>query len=340
LLSRLGARGWVSLLAFTLVGASAFAVAQQKPDVKGSTDHPLISRIDGARIAGYDQKEFDEYRLITGPFTGYRDGKLAGNLEDAIEERNSIRLEGKVTRLTYELPANRSTLEVVRSFQTALTKAGFKILYQCANRECAGSDPGGTGTSVWLSNFSYLLLGRGGFRGDAVVDDRRYLAAHLSRPEGDVHVSVFAIGLDEPLARVDLVEASKSESLVRVTAGSLAKDIAKLGSVAVYDIFFDTNAAELKPESRPALSAIAELLKADNKLRLIVVGHTDSVGTLDRNMDLSLRRAQAVVASLVSQHGVERDRLDARGVGPLAPVAPNDTEQNRSKNRRVQLLPQ
>jgi outer membrane protein OmpA-like peptidoglycan-associated protein len=108
--------------------------------------------------------------------------------------------------------------------------------------------------------------------------------------------------------------------------------------VALYGIYFDNDRADVKPESRPTLSEIATLLKQNGKLELIVVGHTDNNGTLDHNLDLSLRRAQAVLAALVSDFGVARNRLDARGVGFLSPVAPNTTEENRAKNRRVQLL--
>jgi OOP family OmpA-OmpF porin len=80
------------------------------------------------------------------------------------------------------------------------------------------------------------------------------------------------------------------------------------------------------------------LLKQNAKLSLIVVGHTDDNGTLEHNMDLSLRRSQAVVAALVSEFGIDRTRLDARGVGFLSPVAPNSTEDGRARNRLVQLV--
>jgi outer membrane protein OmpA-like peptidoglycan-associated protein len=69
-----------------------------------------------------------------------------------------------------------------------------------------------------------------------------------------------------------------------------------------------------------------------------VVGHTDNQGTLAYNLDLSKRRAAAVVKALVRQHGIAAGRLEGHGVGFLAPVAPNDSEPNRAKNRRVELV--
>jgi OOP family OmpA-OmpF porin len=89
-----------------------------------------------------------------------------------------------------------------------------------------------------------------------------------------------------------------------------------------------------------AIKAIAELLAAQAALKIFVVGHTDNVGTLASNLTLSRQRAEAVVAALVANHGVAPSRLVADGVGPLAPVAPNDSEEGRQKNRRVEIVAQ
>jgi outer membrane protein OmpA-like peptidoglycan-associated protein len=324
-------------------GPTTAAFAQSGTDVKGSRDHPMISRIEGSTITTFNQKEFDEYRLVRGPVSGYgTDGRRWENLEDALTDDNSVPLEGKVWRLTYKVPENRSTLEIVRSFQAELTKAGFKTLYQCKNEECGGPEPKGVGYSkdAHAGAISELLMKEAGFRiyGD-ISDDQRFLSAHLPRAEGDLYVSVLALMLRVPHVRLDVVEVKPmTSSLVAVNAATMASDIATKGSVALYGILFDHDRAEVKPESRPTLSEISTLLKQNQKLALIVVGHTDNNGNLEYNLDLSLRRAWAVVAALTSQFGVSANRLDARGVGFLAPVAPNTTEEGRAKNRRVQLL--
>ncbi|KPK72611.1 hypothetical protein AMJ87_04285 [candidate division WOR_3 bacterium SM23_60] len=123
-------------------------------------------------------------------------------------------------------------------------------------------------------------------------------------------------------------------------AKSMAQDISATGKVAVYGIYFDFNKADVKAESAPTLKEIAALLKQNSKLNLNVVGHTDNVGSLPANMDLSQRRAEAVVQALVSKHGVDAKRLKAHGVGPLCPVASNKAEEGRAKNRRVELVEQ
>ncbi len=135
-----------------------------------------------------------------------------------------------------------------------------------------------------------------------------------------------------------IVEKKAMEQYIVADAAAFSGDLKSTGHVAVYGIFFDTNKSEVKPDSKPALEEIGKLMKKDPGLKLKVVGHTDMTGSLDANMRLSQARGEAVVQALVSQHGVAASRLKGHGVGPLAPVASNDTEEGRGKNRRVELV--
>ena len=123
-------------------------------------------------------------------------------------------------------------------------------------------------------------------------------------------------------------------------AAALSSGLAKNGHMVVDGILFDTAKADLKPESKTALEQISKMLTLDPKMKVYVVGHTDNVGGLASNMDLSKRRSAAVVLALTSQFGVAADRLAPYGDGPYAPVASNDTEDGRSLNRRVELVKQ
>ncbi len=89
----------------------------------------------------------------------------------------------------------------------------------------------------------------------------------------------------------------------------------------MHGIYFDTGKAVVKAESGPALVEIERLLGKDPDMKIFVVGHTDSVGDFGYNLDLSRRRAAAVVEVLVSQHSVNRSRLEPHGVGPLVPAS-------------------
>jgi len=304
---------------FTIITASR-VFAQN--DVAGSKDHPLISRFSGSVIKNYDVKEFDEYVLPLGK----------------LEERKLIKsqkLEGKVTQIVYGAPKDRSILEIHRNYELALKKAGFEILFTGAGTEL------GEG---WLDVVQGPKFPRASFGLKGEKEFHRYLSGKLSRPEGYVYVAIYissAWDPEQPAIRLDVIEVKPMETgLVEVNAEAMAKDIEITGHSSIYGIYFDTGKAEVNPKSEAALVEIAKLLGLDPKLNLYVVGHTDNVGTLASNMNLSKLRAEAVVKVLISKYRIAVDRLTAAGVGPLSPVVANKIEEGRAKNRRVELVKQ
>jgi outer membrane protein OmpA-like peptidoglycan-associated protein len=139
---------------------------------------------------------------------------------------------------------------------------------------------------------------------------------------------------------VDSVQEIALTQDVVATAAELGDGLNSNGHAVVPGILFDTGKAQVKDESRPALAEVAKLLNGDAALKLYVVGHTDNVGTAASNIDLSKRRAAAVIAMLVSQYHVAASRLDSFGAGPFAPVATNSTDAGRAQNRRVEIVKQ
>jgi len=135
-----------------------------------------------------------------------------------------------------------------------------------------------------------------------------------------------------------VVEKTVMEQEVVADPKAMAEDISSTGHVAVYGIYFDHDSYQIKAESDQSLNAIAAMLKANGSLSVYIVGHTDMTGELEYNMNLSHNRAKAVADTLVKQHGIAADRLDAKGVGPLCPVSTNRTEEGKKLNRRVDLV--
>jgi outer membrane protein OmpA-like peptidoglycan-associated protein len=256
------------------------------------------------------------------------------------------------------MPEGRSPLEVMRNYEVELKKAGFTTLFS-GTQEALG-EKGNTA----FADARYRDLAVPSFSGTnfsmLASEDDRYLAAKLARPEGDIHVALYATAIGEGwgkflysdppnksktaadgqvVAQLDIIEAKAMQTnMVTVSAGEMATGIATTGSVALYGILFDFNSAVVKPESMPTLEEIAKLLKSDANLRLLVVGHTDNVGTFEFNEDLSQRRAASVVQMLTSKFTVGAKRLTPFGVSFASPVASNKTEEGRAKNRRVQLV--
>ncbi|MEO7315349.1 MAG: OmpA family protein [Ginsengibacter sp.] len=106
--------------------------------------------------------------------------------------------------------------------------------------------------------------------------------------------------------------------------------------VVLKNVFFGTNETALKPESIVELDQVVSLLKDNPAVKILITGHTDNVGKQEDNLKLSTGRALSVVNYLVSK-GVSKDRLAHKGFGASKPIASNDTEEGRAKNRRTEL---
>ncbi len=104
------------------------------------------------------------------------------------------------------------------------------------------------------------------------------------------------------------------------------------------NILFDFDKSDIKAESYPILDEVMDYLDDHTDIKVEIQGHTDSIGTAAYNMGLSNRRAASVKKYLVDK-GIETTRLEPMGFGLTRPVAPNDSEENRAKNRRVEFKP-
>jgi len=174
--------------------------------------------------------------------------------------------------------------------------------------------------------------------GKILGGDERRVAAEI-RKEGaltGVYVEAFNDGRDYSLT---IVESQKMKQEVVADAKAMQNDLADTGKTIVYGIFFDTALATIKPESEPALVEMVKLLNGSPALKVYVVGHTDNVGRLESNLKLSSDRAASVVKAITAR-GVAASRLKSAGVGPYSPVASNDTDGGKAKNRRVEFVKQ
>ena len=324
-----------SCLGFLLVFLMSFFPVSPASgaDIKGGKDSPLLRRYEGSFIVQYEAKEYDVTVIPLGK-TEYRGDRYVFTASE--------KAEGRTARLLYVAPAGRSALEVFRNYEGELKEKGYEILFSGSKDELGPYD-----------SFAETLYGRDRqypIPGDERTKNQQFLSARLVRTEGNVYVTVCAFennfwGSETKMekgrtyCRVDMVETKPMETkMVTVTSEEMARGLESSGKIALYGIYFDTDKADVKPESKAALEEMAKLLKTFPDLRVLVVGHTDSTGDREYNMGLSRRRAEAVVKSLRESYGIAASRLVPAGVGMLAPVASNRTEEGRAKNRRVELV--
>ncbi len=300
------------LLFGSLVLASSASAGR---DVPGGRDHPELGRIPGSVLTGFEHKQYGTLRLPL---------KIEG-----IRVSRSLQPSGEVWRLQYRLPKKMGPDGAYAVYLDNLKEKGFELLYQCEDEDTMFYTTLRRRLKYqWGSNIMtvYCLVAKGTLRGREAT------------------VGVFSTAKlrgSEPEVRLYIVESKPLEAKLEVVgAEKMAQEIEKKGHVALYGILFDHDSDKLKPDSLKAIAEIAKYLSAHPKVKLYVVGHTDNTGTYQYNLDLSKRRARAVVRSLVRKHGISANRLKAVGVGPVAPVASNQTEEGRAKNRRVELVAQ
>lgn len=267
----------------------------------------LLFIISVISIAQEDIPESKDHPLITRMPNFYivdYNEKEFDQMDFKNSEGEDVKVEGQRYDISYEIKeehtATPSELQILRNYENALEKIGGTLVYEASPEE------------AWLK---------------------------LEKGDKTFWIYVFA-HCDGECYELTITEKQEMAQEVIVEAKSLAQDIKLTGHASVYGIYFDFDKAEVKPESEPALKEIAKLLRQDPQLNLYVVGHTDYVGEFNYNIKLSLERADAIVKILVSKYIISSNRLKAYGVGPLAPVASNKTEEGRSLNRRVELVEQ
>ncbi len=115
-------------------------------------------------------------------------------------------------------------------------------------------------------------------------------------------------------------------------------DPIKKGKLTILNnLFFDFDKYELKEKSATELDKLIQFLELNPSIKIGIAGHTDNAGKESYNLALSLNRAKAVY-NYLSEQGIEKSRLKFRGYGQTKPIAPNDTEENKSKNRRIEFV--
>ena len=297
-----------------------------------------------------EEEPFASVGLPTGPFA---DGKVP------------VRpLEGRVIRSVWQLDATgRTTLDLLEPLRAALERAGYGILFQCETKGCGGfdfrfdagvlpeprmhvdlgdfrflsaTDPGtAPGTGPGAGGLS-LMVSRSADTGYVQVTE--VLPAEGARPGA---AAVLPPPLPDPGLAVREPVAPVSEAVGTTPdadPSTLGQTLLAMGAVTLDGLDFGSGSSDLTEGKYASLEALADWLSANPDRSVTLVGHTDSSGSLDGNIALSRRRAASVRDRMVRLWSIAPARIDAEGVGPLAPRDSNLTDAGRTRNRRVEAI--
>jgi OOP family OmpA-OmpF porin len=265
----------------------------------------------------------DSYALAVGPFDA---GSVATRMFEGRVERQRWRLDG----------ATSTTLQILAPLRDQITAAGYTIAYDCATLACGGFDfrfaieviPA-PDMHVDIRDYRYLGAVRGENEALSILVSRMGTSAYIqviqSFPQTSERLSITVQGHSDP------------QIAPRPPMG-LAEELQAAGHVVLSDLVFETGAARLGEGPFVSLGKLAGFLEVNPNFRIALVGHTDSKGSLANNIILSKSRGEAVRTRMTENYGIAPERIEAEGMGYLAPVASNLTRVGRETNRRVEAI--
>lgn len=273
-------------------------------DVAGSSDYPGIDRFPGAVIVDYRQDPSTVYNLALG-----RMQRAAGRVAASQSER----FQGHLRRITYEIPDGFSATEVYDHYRTQLLTPGQRELFACQGRGCGSSN-------FWANDVfnNRILYG---------PETNQYYLASTYRAEragGEVtgYAALYVVtrANRRMYAHLDILElsaaqAAEQQAAIFSTPEAMLLRLQQDSAVVVPGLGFDENDNLLTDDGLALLLAV---LRRESLLQIYVVGHSQGDAPLPELLARSERRAQAVVQRLI-EAGIPASRLEAQGVGPLAP---------------------
>jgi len=246
---------------------------------------------------------------------------------------------GEVRQQAWRVDApGLTTLQLLQPLSEQLAEAGFEVLYTCTEDACGGFDfrfatpvlPA-PAMHVDLGDYRYIATQR------SMDGETELLSLFASRSSSAGFIQIIRVG-DADSAPVAAADAPAVRAVAPTPTGDLPQSLETIGRFVLADLEFQTGSAQLGEATFGSLQDLADYLNANPERTIALVGHTDSVGSLDGNIALSKRRAGSVLERLVTTYDIPRRQLDAQGMGYLSPVATNLTEEGREANRRVEVI--
>ena len=249
-------------------------------------------------------------------------------------------IEGDVRRAAWRLDtAGLTPLQIIRPLRDQVEAADYEILLDCGAAECGGYDfrfatevlPG---PNMYVNIRSYHVITA------QHRTEQNVITILASAASSSAYVQIIEAGSTDGVVARPRATAP-STPVVRVNpeaTGDLSAQLLQQGHVVLGGLDFGSGTSDLGAGPFATLDALAAFLTAEPGIRIALVGHTDSVGSLEANIALSRQRAQSVRRRLIEGYSVAGARMEAQGMGYLAPVATNLSAEGRDANRRVEAI--
>ncbi len=236
-------------------------------------------------------------------------------------------VEGKTFRAwVHEDPEQKKEVSgryLFKSYQDAILKAGGVQVFE------------GVLENDRLNRYNTLSTYAGSDGSFVPTGDQQIATYVIRRKEGTIYIALEK--KDYPSTSIQIVQEKPfQQTITKITSEDIVTDLNEKGKSILY-INFDVDQSTLTAEGREVVNQIVEALQKDKSLKIGIEGHTDNTGNSAHNKKLSNNRANTVMQVLTA-NGIDKNRLTAKGFGAENPLLANDSEENKAKNRRVELI--
>ena len=266
-------------------------------------------------------------RLVLSDTTDVKNISVEISAWDREKGISRLDVRGRTTTKVFQIDGTSLTLDqMLQPIITHLSDKQFSIELYCNTNVCGGFN---FRKKLTVSNPPFMLVNVANYSVITAVKNRSAISLVASKLGNTIYLQILSIGI----ASNDLI-LQDQKPLKDNYSSKLKED----GAIVLDDLIYRSGSSDLGAGPFESLSALADFLKANPGSSIILVGHSDAIGELRKNIELSRNRAQAVVDRLIKNYGIDQSRISAQGIGFLSPKTNNSTEKSRKKNRRVEAI--
>ena len=266
-------------------------------------------------------------RLVLSETTDVKNMSIEISAWDRDKGISRLDVRGRTTTQVFQIDGTSLTLDqMLQPIITHLNDKKFSIELYCNTNVCGGFN---FRKKLTVVSPPFMLVNVANYSVITAVKNRSAISLVASKLGSTIYLQTLLIGTNTN----DLILQEKEHSKDNYSS-KLKED----GAIVLDDLIYQSGSSDLGKGPFESLSALANFLKVTPGSTIVLVGHSDAIGELKKNIELSRNRAQAVVNKLIKDYDIDQSRISAQGIGFLSPKTNNLTEKSRKKNRRVEAI--